>query len=179
MLVDDVDGAERVAHHHHGKNRQGQRDFVTDRLGRGPQATQQRVLVVGGVATHQQTDRLDAAQRNPEEDADPHIADQQVLAKGHHQPAEDDGHQHQHRAEGEQQAIGPRWDDIFLEQQLHAIGQGLKHPQGAGVLRANALLHGSRNLALEPNVDQHAHHRCHQHQHHRQGQPEQVRSPWA
>ena len=179
MLIDDVDGAERVGHHHHRQHRQGQGDFVADRLGCSPQAAQQRILVIARVATHQQPDGLNAAEGHPEENSNPHIADQQVLAKRHDQPGQDHWDHHQHRSEGEQQAIGPCRDDVFFNQQLQAIRQGLEDAKGTGVFRANALLNRSGNLALQPHRHQHANHGSHQHQQHRQGQPDQPAEPRA
>lgn len=102
-------------------------------LGGGPQATEQGVLVIRGVASHQQANGLDAAQGNPEKDADANIADQQVLTERNDQPAQDDRHQHQHRAQGEQQAVGSGRNDVLFEQQLQAVREGLKDAQGTGV----------------------------------------------
>ena len=66
---------------------------------------------------------------------------QQVLAEGHHQPAEDHRNQHQHWAEGEQQAVSPGRNDVFLEDELEAIGHRLENAEGAGIFRTDALLH--------------------------------------
>ena len=179
MLIHDVDRAQRVGHHHHRQHSQGQGDFVANRLGCSPQAAQQRIFVVARVAAHQQADRLNAAEGHPEENSHPNIADQQVLAEGHDQPGQDHWHDHQHRSQGEQQAIGPCRDDVLFDQQLQAIGQGLQDAQGTGVFRADALLHSSGNLALQPHRHQHADHGGHQHQQHRQGQPDQPAQPRA
>ena len=65
------------------------------------------------------------------------------------------------RAEGEQEAVSPRRNDVFLDQQLEAIGQGLEDTESAGVFRPNALLNRSRDLPFQPNRDQNAHNCCH------------------
>ena len=141
LLTDDVNRAERIAHHHDGQHRKRQGDFVADRLSRSPKATEQRVLVVGGVTTHQQADRLDAAERDPQKNADADIADQQVLTKGNDQPGDDHRDHHQHRAEGEQEAVGSSRNDVLLHQQLEAVGEGLQHTKGTGVFGTDPLLH--------------------------------------
>ena len=136
--------------------------------------TQQGVLVVGGIPAHQQANGLNAAEGDPKEDANANIADQQILAKGNDQPGEDHRHDHQHRPQGEQQAVSPGRNDVFLDQQLEAIGEGLQHTQGTGVLRSNPLLNSGGDFAFKPNGDQHAHHCGDQHQKHWQGKPNQM-----
>ena len=100
-----------------------------------------------------------------------------MLAKGHHEPAQDHWNEHQHRAQGEEQAVGPGRNDVLFEEELQAVGEGLKDAQGTRVFGADALLNRGRDLPLQPDVDQHAHHGGDQHHQHRQRQPEQVGHP--
>ena len=174
LLADNVNRAQGITHHHDGQNSQREGNLVADRLGCRTQSTQQRVLVVGGITSHQQTDGLDAAQGDPEKDAHTHIADQQVLTEGNDQPGQDHRNHDQHGTEGEQQPIGPGRNDVLLHQQLEAVRQRLKHTQSPCIFGTDALLNGCRNLAFQPHRHQHTDDSGDQDQQHRQRQPEQT-----
>ena len=95
------------------------------------------------------------------------------MAEGNDQPGGDHRNHHQDGTEREQQTVGARRDDVFLDQQFEAVSQGLKNAEGTGIFRTNALLNRSGDFALKPDRDQNANHRSHQHQQHRQREPEQ------
>ena len=45
-------------------------------------------------------------------------------------------------------AVGGSRHEILLHEHLHPIGQGLKDAEGPGAIRADAVLHEGRHLAL-------------------------------
>ena len=45
-------------------------------------------------------------------------------------------------------------DDVFLQHQLHAVGEALQQPEGAVHVGADAVLHPSHHATLEPDVEQ-------------------------
>jgi hypothetical protein len=49
--------------------------------------------------------------------------------------------------------LGLAGNDRLLEEELQAVGDGLKHPERAGPHRSEAVLEVRHHLALRPHVD--------------------------
>ncbi len=154
LRVDDSAEAEGAGHEQHAHQRKAERNFIADHLGRGAQRAQQRVLAVGGPA--RQGDSVDAQRGDAENDenADVDIAG---LSGGVHHAGDlhrgadaeqvndgTDGHQgnrserHDERQPRREKIdvllhVGRR--QVFLQQELDAVGKGLQQSEGTDARR--------------------------------------------
>ena len=86
----------------------------------------------------------------------PKMLDDAVLVVGEVAADRDDrereerGDQRQVRRQLEHQPVGAVGDQVLLEEELDAVGQGLQHAERPGPVRADAVLHVADDLALEP-----------------------------
>ncbi len=85
--------------------------------------------------------------------------DVQRAADGNDREGDDRGHQREVGGELEDEAICVVGDEVFFEEELDAVGQGLQQTEGTPALGSDAALHVRDRLALEPD-----HHRDRTHQ---------------
>ena len=130
---------------------QGHRHFVADHLGRLAHAAEQRPFAARAVAGQDDAEHFGGHDGQHEEDADVHVL-------GHHAVAERQGDEGQERAgqgdvgpEAEEHVVGVGGDDVFLDEQLHAVGEGLQPAElAADAGRAEAVLDAAGHLAFQP-----------------------------
>src|SRR5690606_4606183 len=86
---------------------------------------------------------------------DARIALAEGAGEGYDGEDREGGDDRQERCEREDEAPRPARDQVLLEDQLQAGGQGLEHAEGPGPVRADAVLHVGDHLALEPHHEDH------------------------
>ena len=136
LRLDDALHAERAGHHHARKQGEGQRHFVAHQLRRAAQRAEQRIVAV----------RCPAAQNNPQDahrrhrgyhqQSDVYVRYIDGLGERQHHKGGEGRDGGEARREPENRLVGIRRDDVFLEQQLERVGDGLQqavrsHPHGA------------------------------------------------
>ena len=67
-------------------------------------------------------------------------------------------------ASDEDHLVGGLRDDVFLQRQLHAVGEALQQAERAVHVGADAVLHAGHDAALEPDVEQRQQHQEHEDQ---------------
>ena len=158
LRVDDAHHAQRAGGHDQADQRHRDRDLVADELRRRAQARKQRELAVRRPAAQDDAVHADRRDRHDVEQADVHIRDPQrhVPAKQMHDgPERDDRERNQRRHHdddgrgGKHPFVGARGRDVFLQQQLHRVCNGLKSPVRADAHGPKTHLHPRDHLALE------------------------------
>ena len=151
------------AEQEHRDHRQAHRDLVGDHLRRRAQAAEQRVGRAGRPAG--QHDAVHAQRRAGEDDehADRQVGELQrgVVAEHRHLGPERDDREREERRYRRQdrrqevdRLVGQHRDDLFLEGELHAVGERLQRAPRADAVRADAVLHPADDLALEHDREQ-------------------------
>ena len=167
--VNDAVEAHGAGHDQHAHQREAEADFIADHLGRGAQRAEQGVLAVGRPAG--QRDSVDAQRGEAENDENADVDIAGVPGGVHHagdlhrgadaEQVNDgtDGHQgdrserHDERQPRREKIdvllhVGGR--EVFLEQELDAVGQGLQQSEGTDAGGSPAVLHMADDLALQP-----------------------------
>ena len=67
-------------------------------------------------------------------------------------------------ASEEDHLVGGLRDDVFLQRQLHAVGEALEQTERAVHVGADAVLHPGHDATLEPDVEQRQQHQDHEDQ---------------
>ena len=149
LRLDDALHAERAGHHHARKQRERQRHFVAHQLRRAAQRAQQRIVAVGRPAA--QDDAQDSHRRGGGDHQQPHVHVRYVEdpRKGQHRKGRQGGDGGNAGGEPEQGLVGVRGDDVFLEQQLQRVGDGLQQPVRPHAHGAQAHLEIRQDLALD------------------------------
>ena len=88
------------------------------------------------------------------------VAVREVAAEGHDREQQEGRYHGEERGEDEHPHLGPSRLEIFLEEELDAIGKGLQDAERAGGVWSYAVLEVTDHLALEPDHQ----HRGHEHE---------------
>ena len=159
LRVHDGPRAQRAGHeddHHDGDAEGG---FVGDHLCRGAHRSEQWVLRPRGPAREHHA--VDAERGHREQEENPHRRVGQLQFEGvpgdghlpsdrHDGEGEERGDDGDVRGEDEHPAVGSLGEEVLLEEELDAVGQGLGDPERAGPVGTDAALHVRDHLALEP-----------------------------
>src|ERR687897_323544 len=78
------------------------------------------------------------------------LAVAEVAAEWDHRPHDKRRHEREERSHAVHEAIGAVGHEVFLEDQLHAVGERLQDAERSGLVRPDAVLHPGDDLALEP-----------------------------
>ena len=164
-----VDSESADEHDHHDGH--AERRLVGDHLRRGAHRAEQRVLRARGPAgQHHAVDR-DARHGEHEQDADRrvgHLELEGVAADGddaadRHDGEDQHGRDHREvRRQLEDERVGPVGEQVLLEEELGAVGQGLEQAPGPGPVRPDPALHVRDHLALEPDHERRRHQQRHE-----------------
>ena len=81
------------------------------------------------------------------------------VPEGNHRQGQEGGDDGKGRRDDEDHPVRPVRDDVLLEEELDAVRDGLKEPEGAHALRSDPVLHVADHLPLHPydegNAEQH------------------------
>ena len=91
--------------------------------------------------------------------------DRDLGPEGDHRERHERRHRGDHGSEDEHQLVGGLRDDVFLQRQLHAVGEALQQAEGTVDVRADAVLHPGHHAPLEPDVEQRQQHEHDEDQH--------------
>ena len=158
LRLDDADHAERAGDQHHAHQRERHRDFVADELSRRAQAGEQRKLAVRGVA--RQDDPVDADRGDADDiqQADIDIGDverdlvAEQIDRGPERNDRVDNQRRHHRDDrrgGEHPLVGAGRRDVFLDHQLHRVGDRLQDAERSDAHRPEPRLRPGNDFALE------------------------------
>ena len=167
LVLDDPVGGEGAGLEDHGHHRQAHGRLVGDHLGRRPHRPEQRVLGPRRPAGQHHAVHRDRRHGQGEQDADgrvghlheggvaedvddPVVVAVEVPADGDDGEQQEGRDERQERRQHEHAALGPVRDEVLLEEELDAVGQGLEHAEGAGQVGSDTVLHVRHELALEP-----------------------------
>ena len=95
------------------------------------------------------------------------------VAEGDHRDPGDRDHEDDERREVEDDLVGVGRDEVFLAEQLDAVGDRLQEPLRTGAVRTDPVLHGGEHLALVPRHVRHADEQdVHEDERHQKRQPD-------
>src|SRR4051794_2943334 len=176
LRSNDLAGRHRPGVEEHGHQSQAHRDLIGDHLGARAQTSEQGVRRAAGPTTQHDAVDADRGDRHHEQHRDRHVRQlerRSDVAEGdrHLRPERDHRERHErrdhrdHRGEQEDRLVGSRRDDVFLERELHAVGEALEQTERPVHVRPDAVLHPRHDTTLEPDVEQRQHHQDHEDQH--------------
>src|SRR4029077_13604847 len=84
------------------------------------------------------------------------LAVAEVAAQRDDRPHEERRDEGEERGDAEHDAVGARREQVFLEDQLHAVGERLQQAERAGLVRPDPVLHARHDLALVPDHEHRA-----------------------
>ena len=165
--VDDAARAQRAGDQDHRRQAEAERGLVGHHLRRGAHRAEQRVLrarrpagehdpVDGDGRQRQQQQHTDrrVGQLQPGDVAEDHdravLAVAEVAAERDDRPDQERRDEREVRRQLEHEPAGVVRDQVFLEEQLRAVGERLQDAERTGLVRADAVLHPGDDLALEP-----------------------------
>ena len=158
-LFDDLPQAECSRDQYHADNREAERELVTDHLCGGAQTAEQRKLAVRRPAGESDAVHTKRGDRQDEEHADVEVgnlktnlvpANRNRFAKWNHC---DRGKGHRERDEWSKvvdKTVDLARLDVFFEEELEPVGEGLEKSVGAHEVRPPARLNPGNNFPLEP-----------------------------
>src|ERR1700722_13957427 len=140
----------QTGHEDRRDDRQAHGHFQENQLHARAQSTNQRIVLIRSPARHHDAEHAQRRNSQHEEDADIHVGDgMRGAERNHHEDRERRQH-HDERRDPEHEAVGFGRHDVFFEQQLDGVGNGLQEPVRAHAHGAEAYLHVSENFAFQP-----------------------------
>ena len=164
LLQDDAARREGAGVHEHADDRQSHRRLVAQHLRRGAHRAEQRVLRPRRPAGEHDAVHAEAGHGEEPQHADRGVGELQERLMGaepHDAAERDDGEGEEHGEGGHERCdevhrlVGHGRRRMLLEEQLDPVGEGLEHPEGAGLVGSDPVLHVGDDLAHEPDVDEH------------------------
>ncbi len=173
---DDLAGRHRAGVEEHRDEGQAHRDLVGDHLRARAEPAEQGVRRPAGPAAEHDAVDADRGDRHHEEHGDRHVGqlqgrldvaerDRDLRAERDHREGDEGRDRGDHRGGEEHHLVGGRGDDVFLQRELHAVGEALQQTERTVDVGADAVLHPGHHAALEPDVEQRQHHQDHEDQH--------------
>ena len=153
LVADDVLHAERAGEHDDGKDREPGGDLVAHDLRRRADAAEQRPLVVGRPARHQDADHDQRRHRRDVEDADVQVGDDERAAEGERDEGAHEARHHDVGRQLEERRVRRVGHDVLLQQALDAVGEPLEEAGRPGAVRPDAALDAARHAPLDPGGD--------------------------
>ena len=147
----------KAGHQDRGNYRQAHRDFVGNHLRAGAQRAHQRVVGVGRPSRHDHAEHAQRRNAQHEQHADIHVGDGVRGAEGHNNKDGECGDHDDQRRDPEDERVGLGRHDVFLDQKLERVGDGLQQAVGADSHGAQANLHVRQNFPLQPVHGDHGH----------------------
>ena len=133
---------------------QGHRHFVADHLGGLAHAAEQRPFAAGAVAGQDDAEHLGGHDRQHEEDADVQRLGHPAVGERQGEEGEEGAAEGDVRPEAEEHLVGVGGDEVFLDEQLDAVGDGLQPAElAADAGGAEAILNAAGDLAFEPDEE--------------------------
>ncbi len=126
----DVRQLERAHHQDDAHHRDEQRNFVGHVLGHGADSPEDRVLVVGGPAGHEDGQDRQGGEAEDQHDPHVHVPDDQGLGEGDHQEGEQHRQEDDDGGQPEDRLIRFFRGDELLAHELEGVGHGLEAPCG-------------------------------------------------
>ncbi len=128
--------AERTSHHQAGEQSEGERDFIADQLRGAAQGSKQRIVAVRRPAAENDSQNAHRRHRHDHQNSYVHIRYEQVLAERQDRERGKGGERRNDRRDPENRSVGVGRDDVFLEQELQGVRNGLQQavradPHGA------------------------------------------------
>ena len=156
--VHDVAQAQRAGAQDDADQREAECELVADHLGAGAQRAEQRVLVVRRPAGER--DAVDADGGDAEDDQQADIDDRRsgtyrrrgrldVGAEGDYGDRDQRAGERDDRSQNIERPVDDGGHEVFLEEELQAVGQRLQQAEGTDAAWSAAVLDAANDLALE------------------------------
>ena len=155
LIVDDLDDVEGLAEHRHGEDGHDEGHLVADELSGCAQAPQDGVLVGGTPSCHDESEHGQDGERGDVEEAQVHVAEDDVLGHGNGDPQQEGRYEDGQRRQPVDAAVGPGRKNVLLGDELEGIGYGLECAVRPDAHGAHALLDTGKGFAFEPGEHQH------------------------
>ncbi len=149
----------------------GHRHFVADHLGRLAHAAEQRPLAAGAVAGQDDAEHFGGHDGQHEEDGDVQRPGHPAVGERQGQEGEEGAAEGDVGPQAEEHLVGVGGDEVFLDEQLDAVGDGLQPAElAADAGGAEAVLDAAGDLAFQPDEEDGGDgHESKQQQHRQQG----------
>ena len=155
--ADDIAQAKRAGAKDDADQRKAEGEFVGDHLRGGAQAAEQGELVIRAPA--RERDAVDADRRDAKDDqkADIDVRDIEHVdagdavrrAEGNDRDGDEGADERDHRGGDEEGLLSGDGQEVFLEEELDAIGERLQQTERTDAARSPAVLHAAEDLTLE------------------------------
>ena len=154
LEVAEPDEVERAGRHDADDDREAQRDLVADHLAGLAHRPVNGPLVIAGPPRQDDADHLDAQDgQHPEEaDVEPRL-EVEFRPERQCQEGGEDRRERQVRREAEQKRVGAGGDQVFLQQQFAAVGDGLEQADRADAVGPEPALDVPGHLPLPPDAE--------------------------
>ena len=137
-------GKQQPAHQGHARG-----GFVTHQLRGAAQRADQRIVAVGGPASQHNAKNSHGADADNKKNADVDtLRDLEGRANGQTGYREQSSSYGKHRGEPENELIRIVRDNVFLDEQLYSVGDGLEQTMRSHAHRAKPCLHVRHDLAF-------------------------------
>ena len=150
LRSDDIGNSQRTGEQQGADDGDATSRFVADKLSGTADGADDGVMAIGGPAAKNDAKKTERADADDEQDTDVDILrDAESRAEVHRAHC---GERSNHRDDGskpENQPVGISRNEVFLDQQLHRIGNGLQQAMRANTHRAEPRLHVCHELALD------------------------------
>lgn len=168
LRLDDVPGGHQCGEQEDRHQRQTHPDLVGDHLGARAQTTEQRVGRVRRPAAEHDAVDADRGDRHHVQHRHRQVGELQPgvgVSEGdlHRRPERDhrEGQEgrdrHDHRRRDVDEPVHALRHQVFLEHQLHTVGERLEQTERAVHVRSDPVLHPGHDPALPPDVEQRQH----------------------
>src|SRR6185437_47542 len=146
--VNDGTQVERAGAEDDADQREAEGKLVTDELGGGAQRAEQRILIVRGPAGERDAVDADGGDAEDDEQRDVDVGDLEEIdaavngarAEGYHGDGDQRAAEGDHGREDEERALDGERHEVFLEEELDAVGERLEEAEGADAAGAPAVL---------------------------------------
>ena len=151
LLEDDGIEVHAAGHDHRHQDAQRHGDFIAHHLRRLAHAAEQRPLASRAIADQDNAEDLRRQDGEHVEKRDVHFLSDDAVAEGQSQIGHERAGEGDVGAEAEEHVIGGIGNDVFLDEELHAVGEGLQPAELAPhARRPQAVLDAAGDLALHP-----------------------------
>ena len=138
--------------------REAEGELVADHLRGGAERAEQRVLVVRRPAGERDAVDADGGDAEDDEQADVDVGDLEEVdalvrvvtrAEGHDGDGDERAGERDDGRDDEERALDGERHQVFLEEELDAVGERLQQAEGADARGSPAVLHAAEDFALE------------------------------
>ncbi len=146
---DDRVGRKRADDHDDRQHGNNERQLIADHLGDRAHRAQHGKFVVAPPAGHENAEFRGGADGEEKQDAAINREGRHVPAVGNNAKRQNRRRRDHDRRDEMDDLVGAKRDDVFLDEQLDAVGQRLEKPERADAVRSVAVLDARENFPLQ------------------------------